>query len=93
MDGALFLAGTAFGTFLGIDGFWPFTYPLIHFARTNFNAIAAAAAGLLIEFGMHATPFARKNEKNGTSIPGFPHNRSTSGLNGLYPFYLGHLFF
>jgi hypothetical protein len=72
MNGALFLAGTAFGTFLGIDDFWPFTDPLIHFPRTNFNAIAAAAAGLLIEFGMHATPLARKNEKMERASQGSP---------------------
>ena len=68
----MFLAGTAFGTFLGIDGFWPFTYPLIHFALTNFNAIAAAAAGLLIEFGMHATLLPERMKKMERASQGFP---------------------
>jgi len=69
MGWALFLASTAFDTFLGIDDFWLFTYPLIYFARTNFNAIATAAAGLLIEFGMHTTLLAGKNKEKWNDHP------------------------
>ena len=53
MGRALVFAGSTFDTFLGIDRLWPFTYPLIHFARTNFNAVAATVACLLIDFWMH----------------------------------------
>ncbi len=56
MDGTLVFTGPAFNTFLGIDRSRPFTYPLIYFARTNLNAVAAAIAGLLIEFGTHEIP-------------------------------------
>jgi hypothetical protein len=53
MDGTLVFTGLAFNTFLGVDRSWPFTYPLIYFAGTNLNAVAAAIAGPLIEFGTH----------------------------------------
>jgi len=56
MDGTLAFTGLAFNAFLGVDRSWPFTYPLIYFAGTNLNAVAAAIAGLLIEFGMHEIP-------------------------------------
>jgi hypothetical protein len=60
INGTLVFTGLAFNTFLGVDRFWPFTYPLIHFARTNLNAVAATIAGLLIEFGTHGISLPQK---------------------------------
>jgi hypothetical protein len=53
MERALFFTGPTFDTFLQIDRYWYFIYPLINFAGAYFNAIATAITGLSIDFGMH----------------------------------------
>jgi hypothetical protein len=73
MDGTLVFTGLAFNTFLGVDRSWPFTYPLIYFAGTNLNAVTAAIAGLLIEFGTHKIPLPYKSKKRiERLLPCFP---------------------
>jgi hypothetical protein len=58
MDWALIFARPTFNTFLRVGRFRFLVRPLVHLARTDLNAIAAARTGLLIEFGMHQTPLA-----------------------------------
>ena len=57
MERALVFTGPTFNTFLQIDRYWYFIYPLINFAGAYFNAIATAVTGPLIEFGMHEAFF------------------------------------
>ena len=93
MNGALVFTRPAFNTLLQIDRFWPLTHPLIHLARTNLNAVAAAVAGLLVKLRIHGPLLPEGMKRGGTNIPGFLYNRPTTGLNGLYLFYLWHLLF
>jgi hypothetical protein len=58
MDWALLLTCPTLNTFLRVGRFRFLVRPLVHLARTDLNAIAAARTGLLIEFGMHEPPLA-----------------------------------
>ena len=91
IGGTLLLTCSTFNTLLRINRFWPLTNQLINLARANLYANTTARASPLIKLGMHGTSLQEKTSKveplqQDQGIPDPPPR-----LNGLYPFYLGHL--